>query len=191
MNVFPAFFNLSGRKVVIVGGGENAARKARLLLAANASVTFVSQAFSATLREEFDGKAIFHAGPLSDQEISEATLAVVAEEDTNTQEEVAGVVRAQGVPVNVVDRPDLSDFMVPSIVDRGDVVVGISTSGTSPVFGRRLREKIENWLPQRTGALADGNFGKSFLTDLLLSWCFVSMSGVRMRLWKTELIFME
>ncbi len=62
--------------------------------------------------------------------------------------------RAAGVPVNAVDRPQLSDFATPSIIDRGGVVVAISTGGDAPVLGRRLREKIEALLPQRLSALA-------------------------------------
>jgi uroporphyrin-III C-methyltransferase/precorrin-2 dehydrogenase/sirohydrochlorin ferrochelatase len=58
------------------------------------------------------------------------------------------------VPVNVVDRPDLSSFIFPSIVDRGDVVVAIGSGGTSPVLARRLREKIEQILPERIGEFA-------------------------------------
>ncbi|MEK7266661.1 MAG: siroheme synthase CysG, partial [Pseudomonadota bacterium] len=73
---------------------------------------------------------------------------------------LAGFARSAGVPVNVVDHPELSDFLTPSIVDRGDIVVAISTGGAAPVLGRRLREKIEALLPQNLERLAA--FARSF-----------------------------
>jgi uroporphyrin-III C-methyltransferase/precorrin-2 dehydrogenase/sirohydrochlorin ferrochelatase len=79
---------------------------------------------------------------------------VVAASGTPLDEAVAALARAGNVPVNVVDRPELSSFIFPAIVDRGEVVVAIGTGGASPVLARRLRECIEAMLPARIGELA-------------------------------------
>ena len=86
--------------------------------------------------------------------ISTGALAVVSSAGSEIDERVAALARSAGVPVNVVDRPDLSTFIFPAIVDRGDVVVAIATGGASPVLARRLRERIEAILPARIGEFA-------------------------------------
>ena len=150
MRYFPIFIDLKDRAVVIVGGGEEALRKARLLgktearlkviaeslhdeLAAMPSVTWLARRFDASL---LDG----------------ATLVCTAEPDLN--EAVAAAAKARGIPVNVVDHPELSTFIVPSIVDRDPVVVAIGTEGTAPILGQGLRARFDAMLPQALGALA-------------------------------------
>ncbi|HBS35785.1 MAG TPA: uroporphyrinogen-III C-methyltransferase, partial [Parvularcula sp.] len=96
---------------------------------------------------------LVHSGP--DAAILRgAALVFVAVGDDADAAAWGRAARAAGVPVNAVDRPQLSDFATPSIIDRGGVVVAISTGGDAPVLGRRLREKIEALLPQRLSALA-------------------------------------
>ncbi len=136
MKLFPAFFDLSGRRVVIAGAGEAAIRKARLV-------------------RDAGGVAEFAGGDPDPALLRGAALLFVATEAEDEAQAWSAAGRAAGVPVNAVDRPALSDFTTPSIVDRGDVVIGISTGGSAPVLGRRLREKIEALLPPRLGALAD------------------------------------
>src|SRR5439155_16673385 len=86
--------------------------------------------------------------------------------------QVAARARAKSVPVNVVDRPDLSTFIFPAIVDRGEVVVAIGTGGASPVLARRLRERIEALLPARIGDFAAlmGRFRAQFAQNRHPSW---------------------
>jgi uroporphyrin-III C-methyltransferase/precorrin-2 dehydrogenase/sirohydrochlorin ferrochelatase len=74
--------------------------------------------------------------------------------DDTSDRAVSAAARAAGVPVNVVDRPELSDFIMPAVVDRGDVVIGISTNGASPILAQRVRAWIEDALPERLGHLA-------------------------------------
>jgi uroporphyrin-III C-methyltransferase/precorrin-2 dehydrogenase/sirohydrochlorin ferrochelatase len=81
-------------------------------------------------------------------------IAVVSAAGDAIDEDVAARARAAGIPVNVVDRPDLSTFLFPAIIDRGEVVVAVGTGGASPVLARRLRERIEALLPARIGDLA-------------------------------------
>lgn len=160
MKSFPAFHVLTARKVVIAGSGEAASRKARLAGAAGAEVVFVASGLDSGLVEEWRERAEFDAREPSKELFDGAALAFIAVDDDGEAEFLAGLAKAAGVPVNVVDRHDLSDFITPSIVDRGEVVVAISTGGASPVLGRRIREKIEALLPQRLGALA--RFARSF-----------------------------
>ncbi|MDZ7629601.1 MAG: siroheme synthase CysG [Parvularculaceae bacterium] len=139
MKTFPISLDLNGRRVVIVGDGLGAASKAQLVTAAGAIVVPVDPG-----SDLCDAAEVFR----------DAALAFVAVEDRDAAVRWVGAARAAGVTVNAVDRPELSDFATPSIVDRGEVVVSISTGGAAPVLARRLREKIERLLPQRLSALA-------------------------------------
>lgn len=160
MNRFPAFLDLKGRRVVIFGGGEAAAQKSRLFLSAGADLLIVSEKISPDLRAEFGEMAgILERAPVRSDLIG-ASLAVIAGLETAEAKRLAALAREEGALVNMVDAPDHSDFITPSIIDRGDVVVAISTDGAAPVLGRRLREKIEALLPARLGDLA--RFAKSF-----------------------------
>ncbi len=154
MRYFPAFFDLASRRVVVAGAGETASRKARLLLDAGAAVEFVARAFDEAFADEWRGKATLIRSVPGAALFRNAALAFIAVEDEAEAGAWLAAARAAGVAVNVVDRPSLSDFATPAIVDRGDVVVAISTGGAAPVLGRRLREKIEALLPQRLAALA-------------------------------------
>ncbi|MBI1364392.1 MAG: uroporphyrinogen-III C-methyltransferase [Alphaproteobacteria bacterium] len=158
MDRFPAFLSLRGERAVIVGGGSAAVAKGRLLAAAGAELLFVAARFSHALKAEFGERAgLLERAPARGDFLG-ARVAVVAEPER--AERCAAWAREEGALVNVVDRPDLSDFITPSIVDRGEVVVAISTGGAAPALARRLREKIESILPARLGALA--RFARAF-----------------------------
>jgi uroporphyrin-III C-methyltransferase/precorrin-2 dehydrogenase/sirohydrochlorin ferrochelatase len=135
MQSFPIFAKLQGRKVLVVGGGEAAAAKLRLLQAAGADCTVIDSGFQAS-------------------DIAGHDLVFGATEDLQRDTAVSEAARAAHVLVNVVDRPELSDFIMPAVVDRGDVVIGISTNGASPVLARKVRAEIENALPQKLDRLA-------------------------------------
>ncbi len=160
MKSFPAFFDLAGKTVVITGAGEVASRKARLAHAAGARIVFAGSALNEDLVEEWRDLAEFDARSPSPEVFADAQFAFVASASDEEAARLSDLARAAGALVNVVDRPALSDFITPSIVDRGDVVVAISTGGAAPVLGRRLREKIEALLPHRLSALSA--FARSF-----------------------------
>ena len=151
MRYFPAFMDWRGREVWIVGGGELAARKARLVLRAGARVTFWGAGEGASVRAEFGERCAYRARPLG--VLRPRPAALIAATGGPDDARAAAIARVAGVPVNVVDAPDLCDFVVPSLVERGDLVVGISTGGAAPVIGRRLRERIEGLLDPRLGRL--------------------------------------
>ena len=134
MKHLPLFFDLKGRKVVVVGEGPAADRRAALARSAGAEVQQVSDVEVADLRG--------------------AAAAFVATGDADRDAAARGVAKSIGVPVNVADRPNLCDFILPAIVDRDGVVVAISTGGASPTLATALRGRIEAALPERIGALA-------------------------------------
>ncbi len=155
MNRFPAFIDLKDRNVLIIGGGDEALRKARLVIAAGTVPTMIWSAIDVGLRAELGDRArIIEAAPVP-ADFKGAALAFIAIEDAPTAADLAQVARRAGALVNVVDRPELCDFTTPSIIDRGRLTVAISTDGAAPVLAKKLRTDIEALLPPRTGALAD------------------------------------
>ena len=154
MRQFPAFFNMDDASVVVFGGGEEARRKVRLLAATPAHITVIVNQIDPGFAEEFAGRITIapldHAGPALDV----ARFAIVANRLDQNAERAITMARQYGVPLNVVDHPELCDFTVPSIIDRGDVVAAIGTNGTAPVLAKSIREKLEALLPKRIGDLA-------------------------------------
>src|SRR5690606_9845607 len=169
MNHFPAFLNLDGRRCLLVGGGEVAARKLRLLLKARAVVTVVAPRVGdeiAGLAER--GEVRWIRRGFAPEDVSGQAVVLAATGLAEVDERVAAAAHAAGRPVNVVDRADLSSFIVPAIVDRDPVLVAISTAGTAPVLARRLRAQIESLLPAGLGRLARfaGSFRGAVLANL-------------------------
>lgn len=142
MEAFPAFFPLSGRRVVIAGEGEGAEAKARLLAGAPATVEWIS------------GDAALASGAYAG-----AALAFIASPDVAFCEAAALAARRAGVPTNVVDHPELSDFHTPAIIDRGQVIAAIGTAGSAPIVAALVRAELEARLPAGLGRLAQ-LFGK-------------------------------
>lgn len=122
----PLFVKLAGRPVILIGGGEAAAAKRRLLERAGARIV---------------------------EEHEEAALAIVA---LDQPEAAVERLRARGVLVNAVDRPELCDFTLPAIVDRDPVLVAVGTGGASAGLAAALRQRLERLLPARLGDLAWG-----------------------------------
>lgn len=135
MRHLPLFFDLVGRRVVVVGVGPMADRRAELARSAGAEVSRLP------------------ADAITPQAFAGAAAAFVATGDADQDAAVQRHARTAGVPVNVADRPALCDFILPAIVDRDGVVVAISTGGASPTLATVLRGRIEAALPERLGAL--------------------------------------
>jgi uroporphyrin-III C-methyltransferase/precorrin-2 dehydrogenase/sirohydrochlorin ferrochelatase len=153
MRFLPLFLDLAGRDVVLVGSSEAVENKFRLLRTAGAHVRwYAARAERASAVEVEEGATIDSRAPL-ETDLDDAALVISAAGDS-LDREVSCWARARRIPVNVVDRPDLSTFITPAIVDRGDVVVAVGTGGASPVLARRIREQIEALLPARVGDLA-------------------------------------
>lgn len=155
MNAFPAHIDLKDRPALILGGGAAALAKARLMLAAGASLTLIAKKFAPETRAELESRArLLERQPVA-ADIEAAVLVFIADTPEAEARRWAEIARMAGVLLNVVDQPALCDFTTPSIVDRGRVTVSISTAGAAPVLGKRLRADIEALLPPRLGSLAD------------------------------------
>ncbi|MEM6946740.1 MAG: siroheme synthase CysG [Pseudomonadota bacterium] len=154
MKIFPAFFAMQGAHVAVFGAGDEALRKVRLLAKTPAEIRVIADAVSVELRSEFGGRIVHVAPGAAEAALEGAAFAIVALEDAADAAQAAALARAAGVPVNVVDRPELCDFTVPSILDRGDLVAAIATGGAAPVLAKTVRTRLEALMPQGIGALA-------------------------------------
>jgi uroporphyrin-III C-methyltransferase/precorrin-2 dehydrogenase/sirohydrochlorin ferrochelatase len=149
MDYLPVFLRLDQRPALVVGGGAVAARKARWLKRAGAAVTIVAPRLHAELTE------YRHLGTtFAPAQLSGMALVVAATDDPSTNASVSQAARAQDIPVNVVDAPELSTFIFPAIIDRSPILVAVSSAGAAPVLARNVREQIEALLPTRLGELA-------------------------------------
>ncbi len=155
MNRFPAFIDLKTCKTIIIGGGAAALSKARLVVDAGAEPLLIWPEIDAATCAELSGSAcLIKATPVR-ADLAGAALVFVAVDDAVDAEHWAGVARASGALVNVVDRPELCDFTTPSIIDRGRLTIAVSSDGAAPVLVKRLRADIEALLPAKAGALAE------------------------------------
>lgn len=155
MDYFPIFLRLAGEPVLVVGGGEVAARKVDLLLRTSAQVRVVAPELVPGLAELAAAGEITHiAAEFRPEHLEGVRLAIAATDKRAINAWVARQAERRNIPVNVVDDRELSRFIVPAIVDRSPVVVAVGSSGDAPVLTRRLRERLESFLPQRLGALA-------------------------------------
>lgn len=155
MRFLPVFLDLKTGPLILIGNGELAEAKLRLLSAAGARVRwYATHASSGDMRpaSTLPNVDIASGDPLTDD--LRGVIAVICAGAGDLGIAVAQRARSFGIPVNVMDDLAHSSFIFPAIVDRGDVVVAVGTSGTSPVVARRIREKIEALLPGRIGDLA-------------------------------------
>jgi uroporphyrin-III C-methyltransferase/precorrin-2 dehydrogenase/sirohydrochlorin ferrochelatase len=155
MEYFPIFLRLAGEPVLVVGGGAVAERKIDLLLRTSAQVRVIAPELVSGLAERAAAGEITHvATEFSPEHLDGVRLAIAATDKHAINAWVARQAERRNIPVNVVDDRELSRFIVPAIVDRSPVVVAVGSSGDAPVLTRRLRERLESFLPQRLGALA-------------------------------------
>ncbi len=155
MDQLPVFLDLRGRLVLLVGGGEVAARKAQLLTNAGARLRVVSPELCAGLRElcERNGAEVISAR-FDPAHMDRVMLAIAATDDALVNQAVSAAGCAAHVWVNAVDDAVASSCYLPAIIDRSPVIVAVGTGGASPTLARRVRAQLESWLPQRLGQLA-------------------------------------
>ncbi|WP_343683381.1 siroheme synthase CysG [Asticcacaulis sp.] len=150
MLALPLSWPLEGRRVVLIGTGDWLARKLTLLRRTPARLSV----FTPDDDTEYEGIAPERRWPTVD-ELSDASFVIVAFEDRVLAERGTELVRAAHKPLNVVDNPDLGDFHIPAIIDRGPLSIGVATGGTAPVLARETRRKIEAAIPPSETQLAD------------------------------------
>jgi uroporphyrinogen-III C-methyltransferase (EC 2.1.1.107) len=156
VDYLPLFAELKERPVLVVGGGEIAARKITFLLRAQAKVQVVAVTLSPALLEQVERQHIsWRAAAFDEQQVDDVFLVIAATDDQALNQRVFDAANARYRLVNVVDNQALCSFVFPSIVDRSPLLVAISSSGKAPVLSRILREKIEALLPTNLGRLAE------------------------------------
>ena len=147
-NLLPLMIDLSGRQVVIIGGGSVGERKATLF-SKYADTTVVSAGFSPKLEEMKDADKVkliqADLGSLSDDKIadliSDAFLVIPATNNASLNDRIVQIAQKSDILINKVD--SVGDVVVPSVITRGDLTIGISTLGSSPAFSKYTRTKIE------------------------------------------------
>lgn len=155
MKTFPMFLQMAGRRVVIAGGQEQAAQKARLILKTEAEVVILAPDLDAELASlAACGRVTHRTGPIGPADFENSALVFVATGCPAADMTLHDLAKAGGATVNVVDQPALCDAITPSIVDRDPVVVAIGTEGTAPVLARQIKTRLEETLEPRLGDLA-------------------------------------
>lgn len=138
------FLDLRDRPCLVVGGGAVAERKALSLFDAGADLTVVSPDLTRTLQELSHKHKLMHRPkPYEEHDLAGMYLAVAATDDPAVNAAVARDARRRGILVNAATAPDDSSFIVPSVVERGDLLIAVSTCGHSPALSRRVREDLE------------------------------------------------
>ena len=145
MGYIPIFLDVTGRECVVVGGGGVAARKVESLVEAGAHVSVVSPSLSPAMETIVAGALVTHvARNYQRGDIRGCVLVYAATDDQKLHRELAAEAGALGIPINVVDVPELCTFIAPAVVKRGALQIAISTGGASPAFAARLRRNLED-----------------------------------------------
>ena len=156
MRHLPIFWSLRGSACLVVGGGAVAQRKVHMLVRAGAEVTVIAPRATQVLHAwRRGGRIALFSRPFDAADVDGHVLVFAATGVSEVDAEVSGAARGAAVPVCAVDRPALSDFIMPSIVDRSPVIVAVSTGGAAPVLARQIRAAIEALLPADLGRLAE------------------------------------
>ncbi len=155
MDYFPVFLDLKKRRCLLVGGGEVATRKGRMLAKAGAALRVVAPEISAELRE----LVVTSHGELLQREynsndLQDCVLAIAATDIEALNERISADAQALNLPVNVVDTPALCTYITPAIIDRSPLVIAVSSGGEAPVLARLMRTKLETLIPSGYGKLA-------------------------------------
>ena len=157
MKRFPLFVNLDKLPVLVVGGGDIAERKINLIIKANANVEVLARKFSPNVEQLISKKKLKRIKKSLDINNlgNNYSLIIAATNNKQINKKLFNFAKKNNILINVVDQPELCTCTFGSIVERGDLVIAISTGGSAPVFARNLREKFESLLPQSTKQLID------------------------------------
>ncbi|MEN2426499.1 siroheme synthase CysG [Chromobacterium vaccinii] len=183
MEFFPIFLKLRQQRCLVVGGGEVALRKTRLLLAAGASLRVVAPELASELAELAESGELEHvSGRYSPALLDGLRLVVAATDDAEVNRAVAADAEARGILVNVVDDAEASRYISPAIIDRSPLMVAVASGGSVPVLARSIRARLESLIPAGYGRLA--RFGSSFRDAVKARFPDVD---ARRRFWETVL----
>src|SRR6187551_1018944 len=155
MDYFPVFLDLKNRRCLLVGGGDVATRKGRMLAKAGAVLRVVAPEVSGELRElvaQQQGELLLREYQTSD--MNDCVLVVAATDIYDLNETISADAKQKNIPVNVVDTPALCTYITPAIIDRSPLMIAISSGGEAPVLARLVRAKLEALIPASYGKLA-------------------------------------
>jgi precorrin-2 dehydrogenase/sirohydrochlorin ferrochelatase len=160
MSFYPICIELEGKTALIVGGGSVAQRKVETLMKFGASIQIISRELTHKLKSLVESKEIHHIGEeFRDKHLDGAFLVIAATDDKRLNQKVSESAQKRGLLINAVDQPSDCNFIVPSIVNRGDLLIAVSTSGKSPALSKKLRKELEM------------QFGGEYKTFLTLMGC--------------------
>jgi len=156
MEHLPIFINLKQKPVLVVGGGDIALRKINLLLKAQASVNCLSPLFCDGIASLSADKSVnLIQKSFEPDDIKNYSIIIASTDDSLVNSSISELAKKANIPVNVVDSPELSSFIMPSIVDRSPVIIAVSSAGKAPVLARIIRAKLETVIPSAYGLLAE------------------------------------
>jgi len=156
MRYYPIYLDLKGRKALLVGGGAIAEGKAQQLVAAGARVTIVSPELTEALRASVERGEINHRnGTFIEEDLNGVVLVISATDDRMVNEEVRNAAAARELLCNVVDQPDLCNFITPALVTRGELQISVSTGGGSPTLTQRVKREVAALIGEEYGALLE------------------------------------
>lgn len=144
MRYYPIYLDIKNRNCLVIGGGSVGARKVLTLLACGASVTVVSTAVTEKVRELSNiGVIKLKERPFQATDLDDRFLVIGATDNQELNFKIHAEAERRGLLCNIADRPESCNFILPSIVNRGDLIIAISTSGKSPAFAKKLRKQLE------------------------------------------------
>jgi len=156
MEHLPIFINLKQKPVLVVGGGDIALRKINLLIKAQASVNCLSPLFCDGIASLSADKSVnLIQKSFEPDDIKNYSIIIASTDDSLVNSSISELAKKANIPVNVVDSPELSSFIMPSIVDRSPVIIAVSSAGKAPVLARIIRAKLETVIPSSYGLLAE------------------------------------
>jgi siroheme synthase-like protein len=156
MYYYPVNLNLKDKLCLVVGGGKVAERKIKTLLQFGALVKVVALKAVAEIKAlSRAGKLVLKEGAFSPSDLEGIFIVIAATNDSKTNQEIASEAKRKHILVNVVDNPQLSDFIFPSVLQRGDLLISICSGGKAPALSKRLRLELEKVLPQDFAELLD------------------------------------
>lgn len=153
---YPIYLNVCDRKCIVIGGGEVALRKVQILLEYGAEVDVISPELAPELiKLAQDNQISTFSREYKDGDLEKAFVVIAATDSDEINRQVAAEARRRSVLINVVDDAMYSDFIVPSVMRRGDITITVSTSGKSPALARKLRTQIERDIGEQYVPLTD------------------------------------
>jgi precorrin-2 dehydrogenase/sirohydrochlorin ferrochelatase len=149
MALFPLFVDIKGKKILIIGGGIVALRKIEKLIPFEPDLKVISKDFHPQTYRFIEENSIpFEKRAFSFSDLEGVDIVIVAVDDLDLQKEIFDRTRGKNILVNSVDSPDYCDFIFPAYIKKGDIVIGITTSGNLPGLSAKLRKHIEKTLPE-------------------------------------------